>query len=98
VSLSVTSDLWHRRLEHISTSRLKTLSDSGVLGKFQFSNSNNCEGYHFAKQVVPFGSSNHMASEIFDLFHSDIWESTPICSLFCYNYYACFVDDCSRYI
>ena len=34
VSLSVTSNLWHRQLGHLSTSRLKTLSDSGVLGKF----------------------------------------------------------------
>ena len=66
-----------------------------MLGKFQFSNSNNCEGYHFAKQVaVPFDSSNHMASEIFDLVHSDIWRPAPISSLSGYNYYVHFVDDC----
>jgi len=57
----------------LSTTRLKILSDSSVLGKVWFSNSNNCEDCHFAKQVVvPFGSSNHMALEIFDLLHSDI--------------------------
>jgi len=92
----VTSDLWHRRLGHLSTSRLKTLSDSGVLRKFQFSSSNNCEGCHFAKQViVPFGFSNHMASKIFNLIHSNIWGPAPIFSLSGYNYYVCFVDECS---
>ena len=69
-----------------------------MLGKFQFSSSNNCEGCRFAKQVVvPFGSSNHMALKIFNLVHSDIWGLVPISSLSGYNYYVCFVDDCSRY-
>ena len=81
----------------LSISRLKTLSDSGVLGKFQFSSSNNCEGCRFSKQiVVPFGSSNHMALEIFDLVHSDIWGPTFISSRSSYNYYVCFVDNCFR--
>ena len=72
-SFSVTSDIWHRQLGHLSTSRLKTMSDSNVLEKFQFTSSNNCEGCRFAKQIdIRFGSSNHMASEIFDLVHSDI--------------------------
>ena len=97
-SFSVTSDLWHHRLGHLSTSRLKTLSDFGVLGKFQFSSSNNFEGCRFAKQVdVPFGSNNYLASEIFDLVHSDIWGKAPISSLSGYNDYICFVDNCSRY-
>jgi len=39
-----------------------------------------------------------MASEIFDLVHSDIWRPAPISSLSGYNYYICFVDDYSRYI
>jgi len=69
-----------------------------VLGNFQFSTSNNCEGYRFAKQViVPFDSNNHMGSEIFDLVHFDIWRLTSISSLSDYNYYICFVDDYSQY-
>jgi len=49
VSLLVTSDLWHRQLGHLSSSRLKTLYDSGMLENIQFFNSNNCEICHFAK-------------------------------------------------
>jgi len=98
MSVSITSNLWHRQLGHLSTSRLKKLYDSKVLGKFQFSTLNNCEGCHFAKQVVvPFASSNHMTLEIFDLLHFDIWGPAPISSLSGYNYYVYFVDECSRY-
>jgi len=42
---------------------------------------------HFTKQVA-------VASKNFDLVHSDIWGSAPVSSLFDYNYYACFVEDC----
>jgi len=34
VSLLVTFDLWHRQLGHLSSSRLKTLSDFDMLGNF----------------------------------------------------------------
>jgi len=87
--------LWHHRLGHLSTFRLKILSDSDVLEKFQFSNSNNCKGYRFAKQVVLFGSGNYMALKIFDLIHSDILGPALISSLSGYNYYVYFVDNCS---
>ena len=97
MSLSITSDLWHHRVGHLSIS-LKTLSDSSMLKNFQFSSSNNCEIYRFAKQtVVPFTSHNRMTSEIFYVVQSDIWGPTLISSLSGYNYYVCFVDDYSRH-
>ena len=97
VIFSVTSDLWHRRLDHLSCSTLKILSNSGVLKSFQFYCSNKCESCYFVKQiVVPFAPSNHIASEIFDLVHWYLG-SNHISSLPGYNYYVCFVDDYSRY-
>ena len=63
-----------------------------------FSSSNNCEGCRFAKQVVvPFGQQSYMLQKFFGLVHSDIRGPAPISSLSGYNYYVCFVDDCSRY-
>ena len=69
-----------------------------MLKNFQFSISNYCEIYHFAKQTdVPFTSSNHITSKKFDLSHPDIWGPVPISSLSNYKYYVYFVDDYSRY-
>ena len=74
VSLSATSELWHHRLGHPLDARLRTLANTGALGKVTFSPSNNCESCHLAKQTATsFTTSNHASSECFDLIHSDIW-------------------------
>ena len=98
MSLSVISDLWHRWLGHLSSYRLKTLSDSSMLENFQFSSSTNCEIYHFVKQTsMPFPTSNHMSLEVFELVHFNICGPAPISSFSSYNYYIWFIDDYSRY-
>src|SRR4051812_27006365 len=97
LSLSATSDVWHRRLGHPSEARLRTLFNSGVLGKFLFS-LNKCETCHLSKQTATsFTSSDHVSLDCFDLVHSDIWGLAFVSSIFGYNYYVCFIDDCSSY-
>src|SRR3954469_18217254 len=77
---------------------LRTLANTGALGKVTFSPSNNCESCHLAKQTAtPFTTSNHISSERFDLIQSDIWGPSPVTSISGYSYYVSFIDDCSRY-
>src|SRR3954463_14243451 len=98
LSMSATSELWHHRLGHPSEARLRTLANTGALGKVTFSPSNNCESCHLAKQTATsFITSNHISSEHFDLIHSDIWGPSPVTSISGYSYYVSFIDDCSRY-
>src|SRR4051812_32489776 len=93
-----TSEYWHHRLDHPSEARLRTLANTGALGKFAFSPSNKCESCHLAKQTATsFNTRNHVSSECFDLIHFDVWGPSPVSSISGYSYYVYFIVDCSRY-
>jgi hypothetical protein len=46
---------------------------------------------------LPFSSSKHLSSNIFEKHHYDLWGPAPILSIGKFRYYACLVDDFSKY-
>jgi len=67
------ADLWHRRLGHISKSRLKSLFHSGALGQVSFSPLSLCLGCKLAKHsALPFNKSISQTTSPSQLVHSDI--------------------------
>ncbi|XP_050890899.1 uncharacterized protein LOC127096364 [Lathyrus oleraceus] len=88
-------DLLHRRLGHLSLSKLKKMV-SGLphLESLQF---DSCQ---LGKQVrVSFSRHiNSRALSLFDVVHCDVWGPSWIPSILGYRYYVTFIDDFSRCI
>ncbi|KAL4271633.1 hypothetical protein GQ457_13G009720 [Hibiscus cannabinus] len=89
--------LWHARLGHPSSQRMKFFSElnkdvpSGILP--------DCETCHLAKQKRPsFPVSTSVSNSIFDLIHMDVWGPFPIKSLYGHSYFLTIVDDKSRFL
>jgi hypothetical protein len=67
-NLIISSNLWHRRLGHLSSNRLQFLADNSL--KFNFDSSHKCEVCPLAKQTrQPFPSSSISTSKCFSLIH-----------------------------
>ncbi|XP_050222194.1 uncharacterized protein LOC126672289 [Mercurialis annua] len=88
--------LWHLRMGHPSTQRLKKLHsmDSGIT----FSNKYVCEICHFNKQKkLTFPVSESSTKCNFELVHMDIWGPTQTPTVNGYRYFLTIVYDCSKY-
>ena len=48
-------------------------------------------------KVLPFSSKSTMASNCFDIIHSDVWGITPVISHTQFKYFVTFIDDHSRF-
>jgi hypothetical protein len=46
---------------------------------------------------LPFSSSEHSSSVIFEKIHCDLWGLAPVLSISKFKYYACLVDDFFKY-
>jgi hypothetical protein len=95
---SITSDLWHRRLGHPTSSALAHLP-------LEFLSQCNkhaptpslCDACQLGKHTrLPFSQSHSRASSPFDLIHCDLWTS-PIISYSGYKYYLVVLDDFSHF-
>ena len=70
-NLFISSNLWHRRLGHPSSTRLQFLADNSL--KFNFDSSHKCDICPLAKQTRhPFPFSSISTSKCFSLIHCDI--------------------------
>jgi hypothetical protein len=57
-----------------------------------------CESCQLDKlSKFPFSSSKSVSSVLFDKIHYDLWGPAPTFSIGKFLYYACFVDDYSKY-
>jgi hypothetical protein len=89
---------WHRRLGHLSGSRLSSLVGSGVLGPVSGDTTLHCMGCKLGKQLqLLYPSSESKSQWPFDLVHSDVWGPAPFVSKGAQSYYVLFVNDYSRF-
>jgi len=75
--------LWHYRLGHVSSPRLKELASSGALGKVNLQSFSKYVwvGCKLAKKwTLPFSSSDSVSAAPFELVHSDVWGPAPLLS------------------
>ncbi|CAL5429371.1 unnamed protein product [Camellia sinensis] len=90
--------IWHSRLGHLSSDRLRMLVRSGHLGNFPISDISECRGCKLAKMsALPFNKSSSISSSPFQLVHTDVWGPSPIVTKGGSQYYVAFVDDYSRF-
>ena len=90
--------LWHSRLGHLSSERLKVLVNSGHLGNISVSNLSECSGCKLAKMsALPFNKSTSISTSPFQLVHTDLWGPSSVATKGGSVYYVSFVDDYSRY-
>ncbi|GMI99394.1 hypothetical protein HRI_003608700 [Hibiscus trionum] len=97
VACIVSLELWHARLGHPSSQRMKffaTLDSTIPSGSLY-----DCEVCHLAKQKrLPFPISTTSVENVFDLVHMDIWGPFPVKSLYDHSYFLSVIDDKSRYL
>jgi histone deacetylase 1/2 len=97
-ALTVTSDLWHRRLGHPSDAALShlPLEFLSTCNK-ESTKTSFCDACQLGKQArLPFSVSHSRSTSPFDLIHCNLWTS-PIVSYAGYKYYLVIFDDFSHY-
>ena len=73
------------------------MASRGLLGSVSTENFD-CASCQLGKQpALPFNSSESISTDIFDLFHSDVWGPSPVSSIGGSRYFIVFVDDYSCY-
>ena len=92
------SELWHRRLGHMSEKGMKVLAKDSKLPGLKSVNLDMCEGCIFGKQKkVSFRKGGKAPKEEkLALVHSDVWGPSPVTSLGGAQYYVTFIDDSTR--
>jgi hypothetical protein len=90
--------LWHSRLGHVLSSRLRFLASTGALGNLQPCDISDCSGCKLAKfYVLPFHRSIFVSSSPFELIHSDVWGPFHVSTKEGSRYYVSFINDHTRY-
>ena len=91
------SEVWHKRLGHLSSANHRQLASSSTSISFNKIN-NVCHACQLGKHArLPFIPSSTIVSKPFDLIHSDIWTS-PVLSLSGIKYYLLFLDHFSQFV
>jgi hypothetical protein len=96
---SGTAEVWQQRLGHPQSSALQMLKNKGlidVVGTIKLQHL--CDSCQLGKlSRLPFSKSEHTSTGIFEKIHCDLWGPTPVLSISKFKYYACLVDDFSKY-
>ncbi|KAK9155098.1 hypothetical protein Sjap_002578 [Stephania japonica] len=91
------SNLWHSRLGHPAHRVLSQVVHKHL--NFSLSSVPDfCSYCPMGKiHALPYSNSNHIASHVLDLIHTDLWGPAPVTSTDGFNYYIHFIDDCTRF-
>nr|PNR28833.1 hypothetical protein PHYPA_027525 [Physcomitrium patens] len=101
-SVTKNSNLWHRKLGHISTSRLKQLAKTQVVTGFSLKHvsqqmcSTCVHGKQMATKFQKIATTR--ATQLLEVIHSDLSGRIVPPTFLGYEYYVTFIDDFSRYI
>ena len=91
------TNLWHKRLGHISEKGLYYLNKSNVFGNDVVSKLEFCENCVLGKQHrLSFNLSSHKSKAILDYVHSDLWGPAKVQTQSGNRYFISFIDDYSR--
>ncbi|CAN1179704.1 Retrovirus-related Pol polyprotein from transposon TNT 1-94 [Linum perenne] len=92
-------NLWHSRLGHPHTARLKFMMQHHVLpirlNLRDIDDSTHCIEAKSSKQSFP--PSETIVPYAFDLVHTDVWGPSPVLSRLGYKYFVLFVDHATRF-
>jgi Reverse transcriptase (RNA-dependent DNA polymerase)/gag-polypeptide of LTR copia-type/GAG-pre-integrase domain len=92
------TDQWHYRLGHCSSSVLDLLLKNKSISSQKPSKASFCSDCHTAKaHRLPFTPSTTIATKPLEVIHSDIWGPAPVLSKKGHRYYVCFIDEFSRF-
>ena len=94
VTTAIISSIWHARLGHLSSSRLRT---SGCLGHVKPEHFDFVSCQLSKHHALPFFNSDSVSSALFDLIHSDSWGPAPHISIGGSRYFVIFIDNYSRF-
>ena len=91
--------MWHQRLGHPQASTLELLKNKGVIDVLGVQKLQHlCDSCQLGKlSRLPFFASEQSSSSVFDKIHCDLWGPAPVASIGKFCYYACLVDDFSKY-
>lgn len=93
------AEVWHQRLGHPQSSALQMLKNKGLIDVIGTTKSQHlCDSCQLGKlSRLPFSCSEHSSTNIFEKIHCDLWGPAPVLSIAKFRYYACLVDDFSKY-
>lgn len=98
VDAKVDTNLWHRRLGHMSEKGMKVMLSKGKLPELKSLDFDLCESCILGKQrrVSFLKGGRTPKAEKLELVHTDLWGASPVASLGGSRYYITFIDDSSR--
>ncbi|KAJ9538813.1 hypothetical protein OSB04_031546 [Centaurea solstitialis] len=94
---NVSSFLWHKRLGHISKSRMQDLIRQEILPELDFNDFETCVDCLKGKMTNSINFHSKRSQCILELIHTDICGPFPIETICGNRYFATFIDDFSRF-
>ncbi|KAJ6866233.1 Retrovirus-related Pol polyprotein from transposon TNT 1-94 [Populus alba x Populus x berolinensis] len=93
------AEVWHQRLGHPQASAVQLLKNKGLIDVTGAMKTEQlCDSCQLGKlSKLPFSHSEHSSTDVFEKIHCDLWGPAPVLSIGKFKYYACLVDDFSKY-
>lgn len=89
--------LWHKRLGHISSERIKRLVKDGVIPSLDFTNSKECIDCIKGKQTKHTKRGATRSTQLLEIIYTDICGPFDVPTFGGEKYFITFIDDYSRY-